>query len=224
MQLAHQIKRDFADETENITQKSGYDILKRFCDLAFAIFLLPLLLPLMGLIALLIKMDSRGPAFFIQKRIGKGGILFPCYKFRTMVKNSDFILNHILKDKDAHQEWQKDFKLKNDPRITRMGYFLRKSSLDELPQIFNVLKGEMSFVGPRPIVEDENFKYGEDFAYYQSTLPGITGLWQVSGRNDLDYPKRVWLDKKYAFKKSLFFDLKIILKTLPVVLSRRGAY
>ena len=225
MELAGKIKTQIIEEqeTEEIT-KSSYETFKRVFDVCFALFLFPFLFPIMVAIAVFIKLDSKGPIFFLHKRVGKKGKLFNCYKFRTMVANAEDLLDEVLKDNEAHQEWKKDFKLRDDPRITRMGKILRKFSLDELPQILNVINGDMSFVGPRPIVREEVRKYGRDFEYYQSVRPGITGMWQINGRNDTDYAKRVRLDKKYILEKTILLDLKIIFKTLPVVLSRRGAY
>jgi Undecaprenyl-phosphate galactose phosphotransferase WbaP len=224
MELAEKIKTALIEDAEPRVEKGSYEPLKRVFDVCFAFILTPFLLPLMLLIAILIKLNSKGTVFFSHTRVGKGGKLFKCYKFRTMVENAEEMLDEVLKDQEAHQEWKKDFKLRDDPRITAIGKFLRKFSFDEFPQIFNVIKGDMSFVGPRPIIQDEIIKYGPDFEYYQSTHPGITGLWQINGRNDTDYLKRVRLDKKYILEKSLFLDLMIILKTLPAVLSRKGAY
>lgn len=224
MQVAEKIEHSRIEESEIVTPKGHYELYKRVFDVCFALLLLPLLLPVMLIIAILVKLDSKGPVFFSHKRIGKNGDSFHCYKFRTMIQNADKLLKEVLKDEDAHEEWKKDFKLREDPRITKIGKFLRKSSLDELPQLFNVLMGNMSFVGPRPIVDAEIKKYGRDFAYYTSVKPGITGLWQVSGRNDMDYNERIALDKEYTSLKSVKEDLKIILKTIPVVFMKRGAY
>ena len=151
--------------------------------------------------------------------------MFPCYKFRTMVVNAEQVLQELLaKDARAAAEWQKDFKLRNDPRITRIGQFLRKTSLDELPQLWNVLKGEMSLVGPRPIIEKEVAYYSDFIFDYYRTKPGITGLWQVSGRNDTSYDQRVALDSWYVRNWSIWYDLAIIFDTIRIVLLRRGAY
>ncbi|MFO1518597.1 MAG: sugar transferase [bacterium] len=198
--------------------------MKRGFDIAFALLLFPILLPFMIVISLLIKLDSKGPILFKNRRVGLGGKRFNCLKFRTMVDHAEDLLGEILKDDQAKKEWKNNIKLKNDPRITRVGHILRKFSLDEFPQIFNVLRGDMSFVGPRPILEEEVRKYGYDFDCYQSIRPGITGLWQISGRNDSDYSNRLKLLKVYYVERSFLFDLKIILKTLPTVISRRGAY
>jgi len=151
--------------------------------------------------------------------------LFPCYKFRSMVLNSQEVLQQLLdSDPEARAEWERDFKLKNDPRITPVGRFIRKTSLDELPQLFNVLRGQMSLVGPRPIISEELIRYDENVDYYLMAKPGMTGLWQVSGRNDVDYDTRVYFDSWYVKNWSLWNDIAILFKTVKVVLHRDGAY
>ena len=171
-------------------------------------------------------MESAGPVFFRQKRQGKDGIPFYVWKFRSMYSDADTRLKEILaKDPVQKREWETYFKLKNDPRITKTGRFLRETSLDELPQIINVFSGDMSLVGPRPVLKEELQEYYGDYAlYYNSVRPGISGLWQVSGRNDVDYEKRVALDTWYVLNWSLWFDLVILYKTVFVVLNRKGAY
>ncbi|HCD6741203.1 TPA: sugar transferase, partial [Klebsiella pneumoniae] len=157
--------------------------------------------------------------------IGKGGKSFKCLKFRSMVTNSKEVLEDLLsKDIQAKQEWEATFKLKNDPRITKIGHFLRRTSLDELPQLFNVLKGEMSLVGPRPIITAELERYNDEVAYYLLSKPGMTGLWQVSGRSDVDYETRVYLDTWYVKNWSMWNDIAILFKTIGVVLKKDGAY
>ncbi|MFZ5649824.1 MAG: undecaprenyl-phosphate galactose phosphotransferase WbaP, partial [Bacillota bacterium] len=199
--------------------------IKRLFDLAAGGLILALLLPLMALIALAVKCDSPGPVIFAHRRIGRGGREFKCYKFRTMVVNAEAVLQELLsKDPALRAEWERDFKLKNDPRITRVGRFLRRTGLDELPQIFNVLKGEMSLVGPRPIVKKEVLRFGPYIDDFYLVRPGITGLWQVSGRNDIDYPERVRLESWYVRNWSLWLDITILIRTVGVVLARRGAY
>ncbi|HTO39825.1 MAG TPA: sugar transferase [Rhizomicrobium sp.] len=197
---------------------------KRLIDAALCFLAMPLVL-LIGLpVILLIVMDGGSP-FFTQTRIGRGGDRFKCLKFRTMVPDAEHRLKHILEtDPVARAEWARDFKLKNDPRITLIGRFLRKTSLDELPQFLNVLVGEMSIVGPRPVTRQELSLYGENVELYLACTPGITGLWQVSGRNDVSYANRVALDIRYALTWSPLQDLKIMLKTLPVMITRKGAY
>ncbi|HDT6060352.1 MULTISPECIES: undecaprenyl-phosphate galactose phosphotransferase [Enterobacter] len=166
-----------------------------------------------------------GPAIYGHMRVGRHGKLFPCYKFRSMVMNSQEVLQKLLdSDPAAREEWDRDFKLKNDPRITSVGRFIRKTSLDELPQLFNVLKGQMSLVGPRPIISEELPRYDDNVDYYLMAKPGMTGLWQVSGRNDVDYDTRVYFDSWYVKNWSLWNDIAILFKTVKVVLHRDGAY
>jgi exopolysaccharide production protein ExoY len=197
----------------------------RALDVLIALAALIFAAPLMIALALAIRLQDGGPAIFGHTRVGRGGRSFRCYKFRSMVTDSDARLQALLAvDPEARREWEVDRKLRNDPRITAIGAFLRKSSLDELPQIFNVLKGEMSIVGPRPIVAAEIRKYGASFHQYCAVRPGITGLWQVSGRNDVAYRRRVALDRLYARSKCVSLDLRILLLTIPAVLSRSGSY
>jgi len=184
-----------------------------------------LISPLLAAIAILIKMNSPGPVFFGQQRIGQGGRRFIAWKFRSMVVDADRVLKEYLaKRPDLREEWERDQKLKNDPRVTRVGRILRKLSLDELPQLWNVIKGEMSLVGPRPIVQDELAKYGDKGTFYLKVKPGMTGLWQVSGRNDISYKERVELDVYYVRNWSVWLDLYILARTVWVVLFGKGAY
>ena len=181
--------------------------------------------PILIVIALWIYKDSPGPVIFKHRRIGKNGKEFNCYKFRSMCVDAKERLEQLLKtDPEAKAEWEKDFKLKNDPRITKSGAFLRKTSLDELPQIFNVLKGEMSLVGPRPIIRDEMIRYGECINDYLMVKPGITGMWQVSGRSDTDYKQRVQLDSWYVRNWSVWLDVMLLWRTGKIVLQCKGAY
>jgi Undecaprenyl-phosphate galactose phosphotransferase WbaP len=197
---------------------------KRMFDLVLSALLLLLLSPLMLLIAVAVGLQGR-PIIFSHQRVGQGGRLFPCYKFRSMIPNAEQHLQTLLATFPAlRAQWEQDHKLKYDPRVTRLGAFLRRTSLDELPQLFNVLRGEMSLVGPRPVVQAELEKYGLDQVYYLMAKPGITGLWQVSGRSELDYPNRVDLDKWYVNHWSLSFDFSILYRTAGVVLARQGAY
>ena len=201
--------------------------LKRAGDVVFSLAILAAGLPLYLLLALLVKLSSRGSVFYSQRRIGRGYKGFGCLKFRTMRKDADRVLAEVLAaDPVLRAEYQRDFKLKNDPRITRVGRWLRLTSLDELPQFINVLRGEMSVVGPRPIVWDELERYGRNMDHVLSVRPGITGLWQVSGRNNLPYETRVRLDLFYVRNRSFWLDLRIILRTIGVVLlpMDRGAY
>ena len=190
-----------------------------------AILLLPVLLPIIGILAYLIKKESSGPVFFSHDRIGKNGEVIPTYKFRSMFTDAKERLEKLLEDDEIRKEWETNFKLKDDPRVTKIGAILRKTSLDELPQIFNVLRGEMNFVGPRPVIQKEIDQYYKDDAeYYFMVKPGITGLWQVSGRSDTDYDFRVATDKWYVSNWSLWLDIVILVKTVKVVLFREGAY
>jgi len=168
---------------------------------------------------------SSGSAFFKHRRVGQRGQFFDCIKFRTMVPNADQVLQNLLNsNREIKEEWLRDHKLRDDPRVTRLGRFLRRTSLDELPQLWNVLRGEMSLVGPRPVVPDELRRYGNKVSTFLSARPGITGLWQISGRNDTDYRRRVALDVCYVRSRSLVLDFYILLKTLPAVFARSGAY
>ena len=181
--------------------------------------------PILIVIALWIYKDSPGPVIFKHRRIGKNGKEFNCYKFRSMCVDAKEKLEQLLKtNPEAKAEWEKDFKLKNDPRITKSGAFLRKTSLDELPQIFNVLKGEMSLVGPRPIIKDEMERYGEYIDDYLMVKPGITGMWQVSGRSDTGYKERVQLDSWYVRNWSVWLDVMLLWRTMKIVVQRKGAY
>jgi Undecaprenyl-phosphate galactose phosphotransferase WbaP len=198
--------------------------LKRAFDVGAAMALALLLSPLLLGIWWRIHKDG-GQAIFSHERVGQGGRRFKCYKFRTMVPDAKARLDRLLATSSAaREEWERDFKLKDDPRVTPVGNFLRRTSLDELPQLWNVIKGDMSLVGPRPIVEAELERYGDDVVYYYLARPGLTGVWQTSGRNDLDYPTRVYLDVWYLKNWSLWYDLAILLKTCPVLMKKSGAY
>jgi exopolysaccharide production protein ExoY len=182
-------------------------------------------LPLFVFVAVLIKCRDRGPVFFVHRRIGYGGRPFGCVKFRTMVPNGDEVLrSHLEASPAAAREWAETRKLKADPRVTELGLILRKSSLDELPQLFNVLRGDMSLVGPRPIVPAEARMYGQELAAYLRSRPGLTGAWQVSGRSDESYASRVLMDRNYVEKWSLWRDVIIMVKTVPALLTARGSY
>jgi undecaprenyl-phosphate galactose phosphotransferase len=197
---------------------------KRVLDIAGSALALLVAAPLCVMVAALVASDG-GPVFFAHSRIGRGGRPFPCLKFRSMVPDADAALtSHLASHPWAAAEWQATHKLKDDPRVTRLGHFMRRVGLDELPQLWNVLRGDMSLVGPRPIVTAELHHYADAFATVRCVRPGITGLWQVSGRNDIDYPSRVQLDLWYVRNHSLWLDFVILLKTIPAVLSRRGAY
>lgn len=197
---------------------------KRAFDVVGALALLLMLAPVLLVVAILVRLS--GPnVLFAHPRVGQGGRLFPCYKFRTMVPDAQLVLERVLAERpDLRVEWERDFKLKDDPRVTRVGKFLRKYSLDELPQFWNVLRGDMSLVGPRPIVMDELKRYGRHADCYLAARPGVTGLWQISGRSDVDYDRRIQLDREYMERRCVAMDLAIVFKTAWVVLMRRGAY
>jgi lipopolysaccharide/colanic/teichoic acid biosynthesis glycosyltransferase len=200
-------------------------LLERPINISLSLVILLFIAPLLIVVAAMVWMQDGGPAFYGQMRRGRDGRLFRCLKFRSMVMDSAERLNTVLAtDPVARAEWARDHKLRNDPRITRIGLFLRKSSLDELPQLFNVLFGQMNLVGPRPIVDAEIARYGWRYRYYCAVRPGITGLWQVSGRNDTTYRRRVALDVIYAQSKGLGLDFKILFMTIPAVLLRKGSY
>jgi undecaprenyl-phosphate galactose phosphotransferase len=197
---------------------------KRLFDTLAALMLLVLLSPGFLLVALAIRRDG-GPALFAHPRIGKKGQVFNCYKFRTMVVDAEKQLEQLLqRQPELRKQWQAEHKLRLDPRVSPLGRFLRRTSLDELPQLINVIRGEMSLVGPRPVVRSELPRYGDQVGYYLMVRPGMTGLWQVSGRNDVDYDTRVYLDSWYVKNWSLWHDLVILFKTVSVVLTRQGAY
>ncbi|MFA6118953.1 MAG: sugar transferase [Parachlamydiales bacterium] len=208
--------------------------LKRLFDIFFSLFIIILLSPFYIIISLLVLLTSKGNIFYISKRLGRGGKIIKCLKFRTMHKNADSILINLLdQNKALKEEWENYQKLKNDPRITPIGSFLRKTSLDELPQFFNVLIGDLSIVGPRPFVligPKENFqeeikKYlGDKTEKILSIRPGITGLWQVSGRSEISIEERIKIEENYIDNQSFLFDLNLIIKTIPIIFFPTGAY
>jgi exopolysaccharide production protein ExoY len=204
---------------------ADHGLISRSIDVLIASLALMFFLPLFILIALAIRICDSGPVFFGHRRIGKDGQAFRCWKFRTMIVDAEARLEAVLRaDPRAAREWADTQKLTSDPRVTAFGSFLRRSSLDELPQLFNVLRGEMSIVGPRPIVEAEAERYGQHFALYCLVRPGLTGLWQISGRSDVRYFERVLIDARYISSKSVLRDLRIIVLTVPSVLAARGSY
>jgi exopolysaccharide production protein ExoY len=197
---------------------------KRILDVLGAIVLGIVFSPLIATIMVLMRKGD-GTVIYRHRRVGRGGQMFSCLKFRTMVPNADQVLRDLLEsDSDLRAEWIRDHKLRHDPRVTRLGRFLRRTSLDELPQLLNVLRGEMSLVGPRPVVREELLRYGRNVGTYLAAKPGITGLWQVTGRNDTDYRRRVVLDTYYVRNQNLLLDLYILVKTTGVVLGGSGAY
>ena len=212
---------------KQFSKKYFYKIIKTIFDLLFSSIILIVGLPIFLIIASLIKLSSRGPIFYLQERIGKNKKTFNCIKFRTMHPEAEDILDNLIKNNEKlRKEFEETHKLKNDPRITNIGKFLRKTSLDEIPQFLNVIKMEMSIIGPRPIVKNEIQKYGESYNKVISLKPGITGLWQVSGRNNLSYKRRVILDCLYVDNISPLLDLRIIIRTFGVIFfpNDRGAY
>jgi Undecaprenyl-phosphate galactose phosphotransferase WbaP len=199
--------------------------LSRIFDITLILIAAPYILLFFLVISLAILLDSKGGVFYRQTRIGKGGRRFQAHKFRTMVMNADQILQQYLDESpELKAEWLATHKLKRDPRVTRVGAILRKLSLDELPQVWNILVGEMSLIGPRPIVDAEIEKYGKCFELYIQARPGLTGLWQVSGRSDTSYQYRVQLDEYYLLNRSIKMDIIILFKTVYVVVGRKGAY
>ena len=209
------------------SKKYFYKIIKTIFDLFFSLIILIVGLPIFLIIASLIKLSSRGPIFYFQERIGKNKKTFNCIKFRTMHPEAEDILENLITNNEKlRKEFEETHKLKNDPRITNIGKFLRKTSLDEIPQFLNVIKMDMSVIGPRPIVKNEIQKYGESYNKVISLKPGITGLWQVSGRNNLSYKRRVILDCLYVDNMSPLLDLRIIIRTFGVIFfpNDRGAY
>jgi len=208
----------------NNLARPGAQAVKKAFDLLVSICLLVVLSPLFAYLSWRIR-QSGGDAIFGHLRVGQHGKMFRCLKFRTMVPNADQVLADLLEsDPKVRADWERDFKLKDDPRITRIGAFLRATSLDELPQLWNVVRGEMSLVGPRPVVQDELERYGDQVGYYLEAPPGMTGLWQISGRNNTTYDDRVALDCWYVRNWSLWYDLVVLVKTIKVVFRKEGAY
>lgn len=210
--------------THNLTFKTNL-ILKRFIDIFLILFFSPILVPLFILLMILTKITSKGPIFYGHKRIGKNGNEFKCWKFRSMNIRSDEMLEEILKtDPVRRAEWEAERKFKDDPRVTKFGKFLRKTSLDELPQLINILVGQMSFVGPRPVTKPELEKYGSHKDYVVSVAPGLSGMWQISGRSETSYEERIYYDTYYIQNWSVWLDVWILIKTVGVVLIGKGAY
>lgn len=196
--------------------------LKRMVDIGLALLMLPIIIPIVAVLYLPVRREG-GPGFFGHARIGRDGAVFRCWKIRTMVPDAQARLEALLaSDPAARAEWERDRKLRNDPRVTRLGNFLRRTSLDELPQIWNVLKGDMSLIGPRPVTAEELERYDYHVWAYLAMRPGITGLWQVSGRNDLSYAERVQLDVSYCQSVSFGTDMRILARTAGAVLQRTG--
>ncbi len=210
---------------KNRLKNPFYRAIKRIFDIVIGSFLLILSLPFMLIIAILIKIDSKGSIIYRHRRIGFKGKKFDCLKFRSMVEGADGMLEKILEaNPEMKEEWDKYKKLPDDPRVTPIGRFLRQTSLDELPQLINVIKGEMSLVGPRPVLYEEFKLFNEDSDYYLEVKPGITGLWQISGRSDIDFQKRIELESWYVKNYSLWLDITVIIRTIKVVFTKAGAY
>ncbi len=218
--LAISRTKDFASAHPRPSRLSGYEIWKRSFDLTAASLLVLGLLPIFILIAIVIKLTSKGPVFFRHRRLGLGGKEFHCLKFRTMISNAEELL---ITDPQLRKHFDEKFKIDDDPRITRVGRFLRCTSLDELPQFFHVLSGKMSLIGPRPIIDREREKYSIYVGKLLSVRPGLSGLWQVSGRSDTTYSQRVLLDMYYIDNRSISLDLRIFFKTFITVLRKTGA-
>lgn len=221
--------RDFGgilgySSTHNLTKQSSL-LVKRIIDIAILLVMSPLVVPVVIVVSIIVKISSPGPIFYGHRRVGKDGKEFKCWKFRSMVINADKMLDKILAEHpEMREEWERDRKFTNDPRVTKIGKVLRKTSIDELPQLWNVFVGEMSFIGPRPVTEPELKKYGDKTSLILSVLPGLSGMWQISGRSATGYEERINLDSYYIQNWSVWLDLWIILKTVWVVLKGKGAY
>ncbi len=209
------------DECVSKSKIKAYDILKRFIDIIIGTIGLIVCIPIFIIIGIAIKIDSKGPVFFKHKRIGKHGKKLEIYKFRTMIENAEEAMKNFTEEQK--KEFAENFKLENDPRVTRVGKILRKTSLDELPQIINILKGEMSIIGPRPVVRSELEKYGSNQDKFLSVAPGLTGNWAANGRSDVSYEERMALELDYIENRNLILDMKIFFKTIGSVLKGRGA-
>lgn len=201
--------------------KKVYKTIKRSIDITLSIISTIILLPVFLIIAIIIKLDSKGPVFFVHKRVGKNGKEIGIYKFRTMVENAEDLIANFTPEQA--KEFKENYKLQNDPRVTRVGKFLRKTSLDELPQIINILKGDLALIGPRPVVSRELEKYEDNKDKFLSVKPGLTGYWAANGRSDTTYAQRVQMELYYIDNMSLKMDLKIFFKTIIAVLKKEGA-
>lgn len=208
-------------EIKENTNQSTYKVVKRILDIVLASIGLVVLSPFFLLVGIIIKIDSKGPVFFAHDRIGKNGKPFKMYKFRTMHKNAQEMIKDFTEEQ--MKEWKENYKLKDDPRITKVGNVLRKTSLDELPQIWNIIKGDLSIIGPRPIVTDELKKYGENKEKFLSVTPGLTGYWQANGRSDTTYEERMEMELYYVDHISWKLDIKIFFKTIIAVIKKEGA-
>lgn len=219
--LALQNETDYSEQIKKVGIYSKY--IKRGIDIFLSVIGLILLSPIFGFIAIAIKLDSKGSVFYKHKRIGKDGEIIYLYKFRSMYTDSKERLEMLLKNPDIRKEWEENFKLKDDPRITKIGKFLRKTSLDELPQLLNILKGEMSIIGPRPVIDEELEKYRQNKSKFLSVTPGLTGYWACNGRSATTYEDRIAMELYYIDNISARIDIKIFFKTILSVLNRKGA-
>lgn len=207
--------------TEVLTKKKPYKAIKRLIDVILSSIALVVLSPIFAIIALAIKLESKGPVFFKHTRIGKNGKIIKIYKFRTMVENAEELIKKFTPEQ--MKEYKENYKLTNDPRITKVGGLLRKTSLDELPQLVNIIKGELSIIGPRPVVQDELEKYGPNAQKFLSVTPGLTGYWAANGRSSTTYEERMEMELYYVDNMSLLLDLKVFFKTFGAVIKREGA-
>jgi lipopolysaccharide/colanic/teichoic acid biosynthesis glycosyltransferase len=226
-QIAHTAVKSLAHKPIVHRRSKSSDFAKRLFDIIFSLSVLVFCAPIYAILAVCMICTSSGSIFYIQERVGKNHRRFGCIKFRTMIPNADRVLDEMMAQSvDLRQEFSENFKLKQDPRITKVGRFLRTTNLDEFPQFINVLKGEMSVVGPRPLVPEEIERYGTQIDRVLTIRPGVTGLWQVSGRNDIPYAQRIRIDVSYVKRRNLWLDLRIILKTLllTVITKNNGAY
>lgn len=219
--LALQNETDYSEQIKKVGIYSKY--IKRGIDIFLSVIGLILLSPIFGFIAIAIKLDSKGSVFYKHKRIGKDGEIIYLYKFRSMYTDSKERLEMLLKNPDIRKEWEENFKLENDPRITKVGNFLRKTSLDELPQLLNILKGEMSIIGPRPVIDEELEKYNQNKSKFLSVTPGLTGWWACNGRSATTYEDRMKLELYYVEHQSFLLDIKCFFRTITTVLNRQGA-
>lgn len=217
------VQQSLSKSVKFADKKTVYNAMKRLFDIILTWIALIVLSPVFLIIAILIKVDSKGKVFYKHKRIGKNGEYIYLYKFRSMYSDSKERLEKLLEDPEIRKEWEENFKLENDPRITRVGKFLRKTSLDELPQLINILSGDMSIVGPRPVIDVEIDKYGKNKAKFLSVTPGLTGWWACNGRSATTYKERMKLELYYVDNRSFKLDLKVIFKTFISVLKRDGA-
>lgn len=206
---------------ELLGQRVPYKIVKRTADVALSSIALVILLPVFALIAFLIKLESKGTVFFKHTRIGKDGKIIKIYKFRSMVENAEDLIKEFTPEQ--MKEYKENYKLENDPRITKIGNFLRKTSLDELPQLINILKGDLSIIGPRPVVAEELKKYGTNIKKFLSVTPGLTGYWAANGRSCISYEQRMQMELFYIDNLSFKMDFKVFFKTIESVVKRKGA-